>query len=72
LQERTVKDLKIHLANILDKAMQLGIINSNPAKEASINKSLAAECAKEKSDDDFFSYREAQRFLELSKNRTNI
>lgn len=68
LQERTVKDLKAHLATILDKAIQLGLIASNPAKEAKINKSLAAECAKEKSDDNFFSYREAQRFLELSKN----
>lgn len=68
LQERTVRDLKVHLAGILDMAIEFGLISTNPAREATLNKRLASECAKVKAtDDDFFSYEEAQRFLKLSK-----
>ena len=67
LQYRTVKDIKAFLSEILDHAVADGMIPFNPAKDAIISKSLSAEYAKEKSDDDFFSYKEAQKFLELSK-----
>ena len=64
LQPRTVKDIKVFLRNIMEQAVKEGIIPVNPVKEVSINKNLAAKCAKDKNvDDKFFSYEEAQTFL---------
>lgn len=67
-QERTVKDKKVLLCQIIDQAVKEGIIAYNPAKEAKINKNLANKHAKVKKDDDkFFSYEEAQAFLIIVK-----
>ena len=41
LQQRTVKDIKVLLSTILDKAVKEGIVAYNPAKEVVINKKLA-------------------------------
>lgn len=64
-QMRTVKDIKVLLNGIMEQAVKDGLIADNPAKEAVINRSLAMLNAKVRDDDDdFFSYREAQIFLE--------
>ena len=68
LQQRTVKDIKVLLSTILDKAVKEGIVAYNPAKEVVINKKLALKYAKEKNtEDEFFSYGEAQTFLDNIK-----
>ena len=67
-QERTVKDIKTLLSGIMDQAVNDGLIAINPVKEATINKKLVLEHAKEKIDDEkFFSYKEAQRFLTIAE-----
>ena len=63
-QMRTVKDIKVLFNGIMEQAVKDGLIADNPVKDAMINKSLALRNAKVKDDDDFFSYREAQLFLE--------
>lgn len=64
VQPRTVKDIKVLLGNIMEQAVQEGIIPYNPVKEVVINKTLAAKYAKDRNtDDEFFSYEEAQLFL---------
>ena len=64
VQPRTVKDIKVLFASIMDIAVKEGIIGYNPVKEVIINKSLAAEYSKEKNTgEEFFSYEEAQLFL---------
>ena len=67
-QPRTVKDIKILFASAMDMAVEGGVIEMNPAKVAKINKTLAQENAKPaKGDENFFSYEEAMKFLELVK-----
>ncbi|WP_026513377.1 tyrosine-type recombinase/integrase [Butyrivibrio sp. LB2008] len=68
VQRRTVKDTKVLLSSILEQAVKEGLIATNPAKEVVINKNLANKYAKEKdTDEEFFSYEEAQRFLDAIK-----
>ena len=68
VQRRTVKDTKVLLSGIMEQAVKDGLIPTNPAKEAVISKNLADKYAKEKnSDDEFFSYEEAQLFLDKIK-----
>lgn len=67
-QERTVKDKKLLLCEIIDQAVKEGIIAYNPVKDVSISKKLANKYAKVKIDDNkFFSYEEAQTFLIIIK-----
>nr|MCR4744592.1 site-specific integrase [Lachnospiraceae bacterium] len=69
IQPRTVKDTKVFLGNIMEQAIKDGIIHFNPVKDAAINKNLAARYTKEKNtDEEFFSYEEAQQFLTEAKN----
>ena len=64
VQPRTAKDNKVFLSSIIDQAVKDGIIPYNPVKAVVINKNLADKYAKEKnSDEEFFSYEEAQLFL---------
>ena len=64
VQPRTVKDIKVFLGNVMDLAVREGLISHNPVKEVVINKNLAAKYAKGKNtDEEFFSYEEAQLFL---------
>ncbi len=52
----------------MDQAVKDGIIPSNIVKEVVINRNLADKYANEKnSDDEFFSYEEAQLFLFMVK-----
>ena len=68
VQHRTVKDIKVFLGSVIEQAVKEGIITYNPVKEVVINKNLAAQYAKEKnSDEEFFSYEEAQLFLNRIK-----
>ena len=68
LQQRTVKDIKVLFGNILEEAFNEGLIPYNPVKKVVINKNLAAKYSKErKTDDEFFSYEEAQLFLFKAK-----
>ena len=68
VQHRTVKDTKVLLGSIMDQAVKDGLIPCNPVKEVVINKNLAAKYAKEKNtDEEFFSYEEAQLFLDNIK-----
>ena len=67
-QPRTVKDIKVLFGSIMDQAMQDGLISHNPVKDATVNKSLAAQYANPKDEtDDFFSYQEAISFLALAE-----
>ncbi len=69
VQHRTVKDIKGVFNSIMEMAIKDGIITSNPVKETTINKNLAAKNSKAKdSDDDFFSYNEAILFLQKAEN----
>ena len=64
VQPRTVKDTKVFLGGVMEQAFKDGIIAYNPVKEVVINKKLASEHIKDKTEDDeFFSYEEAQLFL---------
>lgn len=64
IQQRTVKDLKVLLGGIFEQAVKEGIIAYNPVKEVLINKGLAIKYSKERNtDEEFFSYEEAQHFL---------
>ena len=66
VQPRTVKDIKVLFGNVMDSAVQAGIISINPVKKVVINKNLAARYLREKNnDDEFFSFEEAQRFLKI-------
>lgn len=68
VQHRTVKDTKVLLGSIMDQAVKDGLIPCNPVREVVINKNLAAKYAKEKNtDEEFFSYEEAQLFLDNIK-----
>ena len=65
---RTVKDIKVLFGSILEQAIKDGLISHNPVKEVVINKSLADKYATIKNvDDDFFSFEEAQQFLNAAK-----
>ena len=67
-QERTVKDIKTLLSGIMDQAVKDGLVVINPVNEATINKTLVLKHAKVKNDDDdFFSFKEAQRFLAITE-----
>ncbi|MCR5322180.1 MAG: site-specific integrase [Lachnospiraceae bacterium] len=69
VQQRTVKDIKVFLGNVMTQAVKEGIIPYNPVKEVVINKNLAAKYSKDKNTDEgFFSYEEAQLFLSKIKN----
>jgi integrase len=68
LQPRSVKDIKVFLGNIMEQAVKEGLVLYNPVKEVVINKNLVAKYSKEKnSDEEFFSFEEAQLFLIKSK-----
>ncbi|SCY52225.1 Site-specific recombinase XerD [Butyrivibrio hungatei] len=68
VQPRTVKDTKVFLGSVMEQAHKEGIITYNPVKEVVINKNLAAKHVKDKNtDDEFFSYEEAQLFLSRIK-----
>ena len=68
IQPRSVKDIKILFSSIIDQAVKDGVIVYNPVKAVVINKNLSNEYAKEKKDDEeFFSYQEAQLFLDRIK-----
>ena len=68
MQPRTVKDIKVFLGNIVEQAVKDGLIPYNPVKEVVINKNLADKYAKPKnSDEEFFSFEEAQLFLNMSR-----
>ena len=69
LAERTVRDIRQLLGKIMRKAVDDGIIAYSPVEKATINKDLLRTTAKEKQvDDKFFSYEEAQRFLDGVEN----
>lgn len=64
VQQRTVKDIKVFFGNVMEQAINDGIIVVNPVKEVTINKMLATQNIKEKAEDDeFFSYEEAISYL---------
>lgn len=64
VQYRTVRDIKVFLGFIMEQAVKDGIITYNPVKEVVINKNLSDKYAKVKDvDEEFFSYEEAQIFL---------
>ncbi|MCR4727211.1 MAG: site-specific integrase [Lachnospiraceae bacterium] len=64
VQPRTVKDIKVFLGTLMEQAVKDGIITYSPVKEIVINKNLAAKYSREKhTDEEFFSYEEAQLFL---------
>ncbi|MBR6396955.1 MAG: hypothetical protein IKS09_08315 [Lachnospiraceae bacterium] len=65
LGPRTVKDIKVLLVSIFELAIKERVIVTNPAKEASINRNLSDKRTKPKTEEDFFSYSEAMRFLEI-------
>jgi len=68
VQPRTAVDTKILLGSLMEKAVRDGITAYNPVKDVAINRNLAARYSKEKTDDDeFFSYEEAQLFLNNKK-----
>lgn len=68
VQQRTVKDTKVFLGYVLEEAFKEGLIPYNPSKKVIINKNLAAQYSKDKNtDDEFFSYEEAQLFLFKAK-----
>ena len=65
LQIRTVKDTKVFLSSTLEQARNDGLISYNPVKEIKINKNLAAEYSAPKNkEDSFFTYDEANLFLQ--------
>ncbi len=65
---RTVKDIKVLFGSILEQSIKDGLISHNPVKEVVINKNLADKYARIKNvDDDFFSFEEAQQFLDAAK-----
>lgn len=68
VQYRTVRDIKVFLGFMMEQAVKDGIITYNPVKEVVINKNLSDKYAKEKDvDEEFFSYEEAQLFLNTIK-----
>ena len=68
VQPRTVKDTKVFLGNIMEQAVKEGIIPYNPAKDVVIDKTLASKYTKDKNtDEEFFSYEEAELFLSKVK-----
>ena len=68
LQQRTVHDTKVFFGSVMELACKEGIIASNPVKEVVINKNLAAKYAKNReADEEFFSYEEAQYFMNCAK-----
>lgn len=62
--ERTLKDIRARLNDILKLAIKDHIIRDNPLDDAIIDRSLLDKYAKpQEEDDDFFSFTEAQLFL---------
>ena len=69
IQPRTAKDVKVFFGNVMEQAVSDGLIFYNPVKDVVINKTLAAKYAKDKNtDEEFFSYEEAQLFLNNVRN----
>lgn len=64
-QERTIRDTKSLFKSLMECAVKDGLIADNPVKEASVSKALLLANAKEKNDQDFFSYEEALDFLKI-------
>lgn len=64
---RTVNDYKAFFQNVMDMAVEEGLIISNPVREAVLNKELEHKNMSPNKDDDFFSYYEAMHFLEIVK-----
>ena len=68
LQTRSVKDIKVLLSSVASQAVKDGILVYNPVKEVVLNKNLSDKYTQEKNlDDEFFSYDEAQIFLNASE-----
>ena len=68
LQMRTAKDTKVFFSGALEQARNDGLISYNPIKELKLNKNYAAEYAALKNTDDtFFSYDEANLFLQRTQ-----
>jgi integrase len=68
IQQRTVKDIKVFFGYIMEEACKEGLVTHNPTKKVIINKNLAAKYSKEKNtDEEFFSFEEAQLFLSKAK-----
>ncbi len=68
LRTRTVKDIKTLFALIMDFAILRGLISDNPVKKVTLNRRLAAEHESTKElSDTFFSYKQANLFLNISK-----
>lgn len=63
--ERTIKDTKTLFRSVMESAIKDGLIAENPVQEAEVSKALLRTNAKEKSDDDFFSFEEAGMFLKI-------
>ena len=65
-QQRTLKDIKALFSSVMEQAISEDLIIENPAKKATINKMLAIQNASQKDEgEDFFSFREAQLFLQI-------
>lgn len=72
IQRRTVKDVKVLFGNIIETAVEDGIMLHNPVRAVNISQTLSKKYAKDKNlDDTFFSYEEAQMFLRKVKEITN-
>lgn len=72
IQRRTVKDLKVLFGNIIESAMEDGILSNNPVRAVKISQTLANKYAKDKNPDEtFFSYEEARLFLRKVKEITS-
>lgn len=67
-QLRSLKDTKMILSSIYEKAVEDGIVTKNIVAEAKINKDKASQNAKDKGDDDFFDYDQVVRFLKIIEN----
>ena len=66
LQRRTIKDIKNLLNSVMEYAVRNSVIISNPVEDAEFNKMLGATTKKAKNNDEnFFTYDEALKFLEL-------
>ena len=68
MQKRSVKDVKTLLSSILEYAVKQGVIANNPVHDAEFNSELINNCPQSRNNEDnFFTYEEAVKFLELAK-----
>jgi len=69
MRPRSVKDIKDFFSSVLEYAVSEGVLITNYAKEAIISKELSDRHSVAKNDDSFFSYKEAQYFLDKIKDK---